>query len=353
MQPRLALSFLGHINYMLEYIQERYREPDIMLEPMNAIEFQDRFQTEEDCLAYIEKMRWPQGFICPNCSHDFGYRLSQRRVIQCAVCRKQTSVTAGTIFHKTRTPLRHWFWMIFQMGQDKGGASSVRLAKQLGGFQSTVWNQLQKLRHAMERRDERISLAGFIELDEAIIGPQARKTGRQKDDDDDNKKGPRPKRLGRLGPKGTTRKTQTEVVVMVEREKAKAGNLAMHVVYKTTRDDLREAVQLHVEDNRQSFKTDAIQSHFVLKSMGHDLSALPLSNSPASIQELPLVHRAISLLKRFLLGTYHGVSARYLPRYLSEFAFRWNRRDKEETLWSSLLRAACFALPMQYAELSL
>lgn len=323
-----------------------------MLERMNAIEFQDSFRTEDDCLEYIEKVRWPNGFICPNCGHDFGYRIKERRLIQCAVCRKQTSITAGTIFHKTRTPLRQWFWMIFQMSQDKGGASSVKLAKQLRMYQSTVWNQLHKLRHAMERRDENIALAGYIELDEGIIGPHARKTGRRKRDDDD-KKGPRQKRLGRRSKAGAKTKTQTEVVVMVEREKASAGNLAMKVIYKTTRNDLREAVEQRVEDNRQSFKTDAAQSHFVIKSMDHQLQALPLSGSPASCEHLPLVHRAISLLKRFLMGTYHGVSARYLQRYLCEFAFRWNRRDVEETLWASMLRAACFAVPMAYAELKL
>lgn len=319
---------------------------------MNAIEFQDRFRTEEDCLEYIRNFRWPRGFVCPNCGHDDGFQLKSRPLIQCAVCRKQTSITAGTIFHKTRTPLRHWFWMLFQMGQDKGGASSVKLAKQLHGYQSTIWNQLQKLRHAMGRRDENISLAGYIELDEAIIGPQARKTGRRRKDDND-KRGPRLKKLGKPSTKGGNRKTQTEVVVMVERENFHAGNLAMKVVYKTTRDDLREAIEQRVDDNRQSFKSDAIQSHFVVRSMGHDLQALKLSGSPLSCEELPIVHRAISLLKRFLMGTYHGVSARYLPRYLSEFAFRWNRREAEHTIWSSLLRAACFALPMTYAELTL
>jgi len=323
-----------------------------MLEGMSAIEFQDRFRTEEDCLDFIRQLRWPHGFICPNCGHDFGYELNERRLYQCSICRRQTSVTAGTIFHKTRTPLRHWFWMIYQIAQDKGGASASKLAKQLGGFQSTVWNQLQKLRHAMERRDETITLAGFIELDEAVIGPQARKTGRRKKDDDD-KKGPRLKSLGRPRKDGTKPKRQTEVVVMVERENRHAGNLAMKVIYKTTRNDVREAVQQRVEDNQQSFKSDAAQSHFVVKSMGHELQAIPLSGTPLSCEELPVVHRAISLLKRFLIGTYHGVSAKYLQRYLSEFAFRWNRRDSEQTLWASMLKAACFAAPMTYSELTL
>jgi transposase-like protein len=322
-----------------------------MLDVTNALEFQDRFRTEEDCLEYIRQVRWPNGFQCPNCGHDFGYEIKERRLFQCGVCRKQTSVTAGTIFHKTRTPLRKWFWMMYQMTNDKGGASSSRLAKQLGGFQSTVWNQLQKLRHAMERRDETITLAGFIELDEAIIGPQARKTGRRLKDSAKPK--PRSKTLGKRRASVGRVKTQTEVVVMVERENRHAGNLALKVIYRTTRDDLREAVHQRVEDNKQFFKTDAIQSHYVLSDMGHKLHAQKLSGSPLSVEELPVVHRAISLLKRFLMGTYHGVSARYLQRYLSEFAFRWNRRDREETLWSSLLKAACFAAPMQYSELTL
>lgn len=323
----------------------------MLLEDMTAIDFQDAFRSQDDCLNFLEKVRWPTGFRCPNCGHDFAFRIATRRLFQCAVCKKQTSVTAGTIFHKTRTPLRNWFWMMFQMVQDKGGASSVRLAKQLGMYQSTVWHQLHKLRHAMERRDQGISLAGYIELDEAVIGPHARKTGRQKARKAEGTD-PRKKRLGRLKHGGGKRKTQTEVIVLVERENAKAGNLAMQVIYNTTRQDVREAVEHRVEANKQSFKTDAIQAHFVIKSMGHDLQALPLAGSPISCEELPVVHRAISLLKRFLMGTYHGVSPRYLQHYVSEFVFRWNRRDTNE-IFASLVKAACFALPMAYAELTL
>jgi len=140
---------------------------------------------------------------------------------------------------------------------------------------------------------------------------------------------------------------------MVERENMAAGNISMKVVYKTTRDDLEEVLEQRIDDNKQSFKSDALQSHFVVKSLGHMLDAQVLSNSPKACEELPVVHRAISLLKRFLMGTYHGVSSRYLQRYLSEFSFRWNRRDSEHTLWYSILKASCFALPMEYAELKL
>lgn len=114
-----------------------------------------------------------------------------------------------------------------------------------------------------------------------------------------------------------------------------------------------KAVEKRVEDNKQFFKSDALQSHFVVKHMGHELEALRLSGSPLACEELPIVHRAISLLKRFLMGTYHGVSSRYLQRYLNEFCFRWNRRNAEQhnleqSHESRLLRAS-----HDYAELTL
>lgn len=318
-----------------------------MTESMTLVDFQKRFDTEEACLQYLGGLRWPNGFRCPNCGHDDGYALAARRLMQCAVCRHQTSVTAGTIFHKTRTPLVKWFWIIYMMSQDKGGASALRMATQLGMFYSTVWHIVQKIRHAMASRDERISLSGFIELDEAIIGPHARKTGRI---GTPGGKSPRKKRLGPLPSPGTRRKTQTEVIVMVERENAQAGNLAMKVVMKATRFDLQEAVAQRVEDNMQWFKSDAYQPHFAVIGMGHRLQAQPLSNSPASIEELPIVHRAISLFKRFLMGTYHGVSDRYLQCYADEFSFRWNRRHKENKIVGSLLRACVLTVPCTYAE---
>jgi hypothetical protein len=145
---------------------------------MTAIEFHNRYSSERACLDALEKMRWPNGFICPNCEHDLGYRLSSKRLIQCAVCRHQTSVTSGTLFHKTRVPLQNWFWIIYAIAHDKGGASAMRLSQQLNMHYATVWNIVQKIKHAMARRDESILLAGLIELDTMFVGPEARKMGR-------------------------------------------------------------------------------------------------------------------------------------------------------------------------------
>lgn len=310
---------------------------------MTATEFQDWFSNEEDCQQALIDLRWPKGFVCPNCGHDDFYFLEKRGLHQCCVCRSQVSITAGTIFHGTKVPLRKWFWILFEVAHDKGGGSSTKLARQLGMYQKTVWHMLQKVRHVMGRRDEGITLAGVIELDEGVLGPEARKTGRRKkksdeksDDDDQGGSGSR------------TRKEKTDVLVMVEVGPGGAGNIALDVIDGASRENIEEVVERKVDPN-QSFKTDGFQSHWVLKSMGHFLD-LKVCSGPQAIKHLPVVHRAISLLKRNLIGKYHGVSKRYLPRYLQEFAFRFNRRDKESAIFESLLRACIFTVPMTYAE---
>ena len=312
------------------------------------LEFAKRFPDDAACIDYLEKLRWPNGFLCPNCGHDVGYKIENRRLIQCAVCRQQTSPTAGTLFHKTKTPLLKWFWMVYMLAQDKAGVSTLKLAKDLGMHYDTAWHIAHKIRDAMRARDQQITLAGFIELDEAVIGPQARKPGRPPTEGELR---PRKKRLGwrKHAPAGEG-KTQSEAVVLVERENAHAGNVVIKVIERTTRDEIRDILEQRVEPN-QWFKTDGAQSHWVIKSMGHRLDCFPMSGEEAC-EELPIVHRVISLVKRWLLGRYHGVSDRYLQGYLNEYCFRFNRRDSEPRLWDSLLKACALALPVTYAELS-
>ena len=103
-----------------------------MYEKMNLLEFQERFATEEACLSYLMQKRWPEGFVCPRCGGQGGYWLQHRRLMECRQCRYQASSTAGTIFHKTRVPLRYWFWTIFLMSRCKAGYTMKGLQKLLG-----------------------------------------------------------------------------------------------------------------------------------------------------------------------------------------------------------------------------
>jgi hypothetical protein len=317
--------------------------------PETALQFQKRFATDEQCEEALWELRWPKGFICPNCGHDDGCVLSTRRLIQCRLCHHQTSVTAGTIFHKTHLPLSCWFWMIYQVSQDKGGSSATKLASQLKLPYKTVWHVLQKIRHAMGRRDESISLAGLIEMDEAKLGPEARRPAN--DSSSEDKKKPTKKPWGRKPRSGEKRKTITEVLILTEAEHFHAGNVAMKALDKLSFDSIREFIESRAEEG-QWYRTDAHHSHWVLRQLSPNFQ-ITKSDEAEGPEALPCLHRVINLLKHMLTGTYFGVSVKYLPGYLNEFCFRFIRRNKPELIPRSLLQACLFTVPTTYAELKL
>jgi hypothetical protein len=281
----------------------------------SLFEFNKRYGTERDCLDVLEKVRWPNGFICPKCGHDEGYRLLVRRVIECAVCKYQSSITAGTVFHRTKIPLMKWFWMMYLIAQDKGGASALRVSKQLDINFKTAWRVLHKIRRAMSRRDSKVvRLAGLIELDEGYFGGKHRKV---------------------------------QVLVAIEREPKKAGKLVMKKIFgkMASEPEIKRVVKIHMDnDSPQHFVTDCAAAHNTLKKMGHTLERHK-STPESAAKHLPLVHLAISLAKTFILGTYHGVSRKYIQRYLDEFCYRFNRRLKEADLVQSLIRTCVYTRP--------
>ncbi|QQR55971.1 MAG: IS1595 family transposase [Candidatus Melainabacteria bacterium] len=100
--------------------------------------------------------------------------MARRRTIQCCVCRRQVSITSGTVFHRSKVPLTTWFWLIYLMSQDKGGISTMRAAKLLGMHYTTVYNMMHKVRAAMQNRQENILLSGLVEVDDAFFGGRSR-----------------------------------------------------------------------------------------------------------------------------------------------------------------------------------
>jgi transposase-like protein len=294
-----------------------------MKKTMSLLEFHKQYRNEEHCIDAIAQLRWPKGFVCPDCGNKEGTRLNTRRAIQCGSCRHQISITAGTIFEKTRVSLLKWFWMIFLVAHDKGGASALRLAKHLGMHYSTVWHMLHKIRESMSKRDsEVIRLTGLIELDEGYFGGKKRKC---------------------------------QVLVMVEQEKETAGSLVMKRILGhkvASGPGIKQVVESYVDnESQQHFITDEAWAHNVLKShMDHNLRSYK-STPESAAKKLPWVHMAISLAKRFLLGTYHGVSRKHMQKYLDEFCFRFNRRHKEDQIHESLIRACVLTPPISYAAL--
>ncbi|MGI0086117.1 MAG: IS1595 family transposase [Nitrososphaerales archaeon] len=287
------------------------------------------FLSEEACLKAVFDARWPQGFICPSCEHDHGYRLSQRRAIQCALCRKQISITAGTVFHKTKIPLRNWFWIIFLMTQDKGGISTMRAAMLLSMHYTTVWFIMHKLREAMEDRLQGPLLAGLVEVDDAFVGGKSKGSGK----------------LGRAP------SNKKQICVMVERLNRKAGDAAIVVLPDPLGETYVAAVESHLEPMTH-VRTDGYPTNSVLHGR---VGKLDMSTIGRKYEEgaLENADRVISLVKRYLLGTYHQYCSRaHLQRFLNEFCYRFNRRYQWYQLASRLVSACALCPPIEYAAIS-
>jgi hypothetical protein len=291
-------------------------------------EYIKRFSTEEACLQAIFDAKWPRGFVCPSCQHNDGYRLSGRRSIECASCDKQTSITVGTMFERTRVPLVNWFLIIYFVAQDKGGSSALKLSKQLGMRNGTVHDILKKLRYAMSERDERLTLAGFIEMDEAFFG------GRTK----------------REEPGKSSVEDKVHVVVMVENEGKQAGNVVMKVLTEDTWDGLKAVVEGKVdnETSGQRFVADGKQFHSAVRSLGHSIEFRPIPKCELD-SKLPCVSLLISHIKRLFKGTYHHFCKKNIQFYLDEFCYRFNRRHQWCQIASRLIAAATLCAPIKPA----
>lgn len=137
---------------------------------MSFDKFRQRFQTNESCREYLYQLRWPRGFVCPRCGAAGGYPIKGRSEYSCKHCHKQTSVTAGTVMHRTHLPLTVWFWAMYLVARDKRGISATQLSRELEIAYSSAWYLLQRLRSAMGKRDQKYILSGTIELDDAYFG---------------------------------------------------------------------------------------------------------------------------------------------------------------------------------------
>lgn len=282
-------------------------------------DWMQRFSSQQACLEELARHRWPNGFLCPRCGHDQASWLSTRGLHQCARCRHQSSVTAGTLFHHTRIALPKWFAAVYLMSADKGGISALRLSKLIGVSWPTAYRVLRRLRQAMGDRDGVYRLGGLVELDDAFIG------------------GRRPGKRGR-GAAG-----KTPILVGVEHRGPRMGYVTIEAVDSVSRAQVQRFAAHHLTAG-EVVRTDALAA---LRGVARRQRHQPRVTPPQMANEwLPKVHLAISLLKRFLLGTFHGVSPTYLQEYLDEFAFRFNRRFWEAQLPQRLLEAAVSHTPI-------
>lgn len=297
--------------------------------PRTLAEFEARFRSEQACREYLFQLRWPEGFRCPRCGADRAWPLGSV-LWQCAACDRQVSVTAGTIFQDTHTPLTVWFRAMWWVTAQKNGVSALGLQRVLGlGSYQTAWAWLHKLRRAMVR-PSRDRLAGVVEVDETYLG------GLEE------------------GKRGRQTEKKALIVVAAQEEGRNIGRIRMRRITDASAASLIPFVCESIEPG-SVVHTDGWLGYEPLERNGYRHRITFLRGQPKSPSDLlPRVHRAISLLKRWLLGTHQGaVSLEHLGYYLDEFTFRFNRRRSRSRgkLFFRLVQQAVAVEPATYASI--
>lgn len=273
--------------------------------------------TEDQARAYLERIRWPDGAACPHCGDTSVTRLQGKSTrpgtFKCRGCRKQFTVTVGTIFHGSHIPLRKWIMAFHLICASKKGLSALQLQRMLGlGSYKSAWHMAHRVRHAMRSEPLAGMLKGTVEVDEVYL-------------------------QGRPREKGTGYQTRTDrqkpVVAMVER----GGDAYAYATKRVTGDTVKPAIYALV-DRGAKIMTDESKVYFGLHHHfqgGHHTTNHKQGEYLRGDVHSNSVESFFSLLTRGVVGAFHHVSFRHLPRYCHEFTFRWNYRkatDGERTM---------------------
>lgn len=298
--------------------------------PANQIEFQRMFPDEAACLRYLEKLRWPGGFKCPDCEAvGEPYRIPKRpRVLKCRSCLEETSLTAGTVMHRSKTSLLIWFWTAYLMATQTPGVSALEIQKKLGiSRYETAFQILHKLRATMVRPNrDKIGEEWPIEIDITYVG------GKHKS-----------------GTQGLTDKALVIIAVEVRRREVREAR---------TRKILQRGVAGRIRVQKLSNKEAASVDEFAracivpgativtddgneftnLKSLGYRHKPIAMRGDRKKMDKhLPMVSTVTANLKTWIDGTYHGIWKHHMQAYLNEFMFRFNRRFYRQTSFRTLL----------------
>lgn len=287
---------------------------------MNLIDINKTFKTDDDCIEYLAKWRWPEGIRCLTCGTDKVKQYASptkkqptRKVYQCQepTCKQQFTATSGTIFHDTHLPLVKWFMALALVVDAKKGISAKQLQRHLSVGYKTAWYLAHRIREAMNEPNG-IKLSGTVEMDETYIGGRQRNPGRGK---------------------ATTNK---HVVVGI---RERGGDLKLFHAKDAKKETLINYIQKHISPETEVLITDELPAYkYATGNIPHETVNHGRKEYVRFGTDIHTntVESAFSLLKRGVVGTYHIISIAHLQRYLNEFTYRFNRREEpnrfEETL---------------------
>ncbi len=299
--------------------------------PTNLLEFESRFDTEASCREYLEKLRWPNGFRCPQCEAKRAWPTGRSGLWECGVCHRQVSATAGTLFEGTKRPLRVWFRVMWFITSEKIGISALGLKRQLGFKRyETVWTWLHKLRRAMVRpgRDQ---LCGRVEVDETYVG------GTEE------------------GVHGRETRDKSIVAIAAQEDGDGIGRIRLKRIPDVSGQTLLRFLKETVAPG-STVHTDGWEGYGKVGLAGYKHEASNIARTERMAHELlPRVHRVAALLKRWWLGTHQGaIRPKYLDYYLDEFTFRFNRRSSRHRgkLFYRLVQQAAQVAPLSWTDVT-
>ena len=267
---------------------------------MNLIKLVEQFRSEDECRAYLEELRWPDGVRCPRCNSDKISRIKERNQFDCDSCRYQFSVTAGTIFHDTHLPLWKWFAAVYLIVESKKSISAKQMERMLGTTYRTAWHLSHRIRAAFKEVDAQL-LKGIVEADETFVGGKTEGMGR-----------------GYAGNKAI-------VVGVIQR----GGGICLQVVGARDRETLHKFLRENVADDVEAIYTDDWRAYLGIadedtrhETVNHSAKEWVRGDVHTNSME-----NVWSLLARSIIGSYHHVSTKHLDAYLDELEFRFNNRE--------------------------
>jgi len=287
--------------------------------------FRERFGTEEACREALFAMRWREGLTCPACGHRGFCALKTRKVFQCNRCKKQLSLTAGTVFQDTKLPLTAWFTAIYHLTQSKGGISSIALARRLGVRQPTAWLVKHKLMRAMAVREaEKPKLEGRVEVDDAYLGGE---------------------RSGGKRGRGAAGKTPVVAAVETTAER-KPKRLRLTVVKGFRKREVEKLAKAAIEPGT-NVVSDGLSCWPAVEKAGcsHFPIVTGAGKRAATWTPFRWVNTTLGNIKTAVAGTYRHVSAKHAQHSLASFAYRFNRRFRLDSIVERLAWAAARTAP--------
>ncbi len=265
---------------------------------VNLMDLISIFDSEQDCLDYLEKLRWPKGVQCPRCESKALSFVKKRQVWDCNSCRHQFSVKSHTIFHDSHLPLQKWFLAIYLMIESKKGISANQIRRMLKVAPKTAWYLCHRIRHALGSGEEP-KLTGTVEVDETFVGGKRRGVG------------------------SGNREGKTAVIGAVQR----GGEIRLDIITNRGRKTLHRFIHSHTEADE--IYTDDFTAYWgigdedtIHKTVNHSIKEWVNGKVHTNT-----VEGVWSLLKRSIIGAYHKVSAKHLDAYLDELEHRFNNRN--------------------------